>query len=80
MTRLSCHRFRSNEVTAVAEPDRLQPGKPVAAAASDRQLVADQLEAAASEDGRAAAQTLPVLLAAVGGEPSDTAAVQNDGA
>jgi hypothetical protein len=32
MARLSCHRFRSNEVRLVAEPDRLEAGQSVAAA------------------------------------------------
>ncbi|HEV2382700.1 MAG TPA: transposase [Terriglobia bacterium] len=31
MTRLSCHRFRSNEVRLSLERDRLQSGEPVAA-------------------------------------------------
>jgi hypothetical protein len=28
LTRLSCHRFRSNDGPAVAKPDRLQPRQP----------------------------------------------------
>ena len=60
MTPLSCHRFRSNEVRLVAERDRLQPGKPLAAAGAaeeDRGLVLDQLAAAVGEDGWTAGQT-----------------------
>ena len=66
--------FRS----AMAEPDRLQLGKPVAAAGAaeeDRELVADQLAATVGEDGRAVGETCAVLLASVGRGPSDAAAV-----
>jgi hypothetical protein len=48
---------------AVAEPDCLQPGEPVAAAGladEDRQLVADKLAATAGEDGRKAGETLGI--------------------
>jgi hypothetical protein len=58
MTRLSCHRFRSNELR-----------KPVAAtgaAEEDRELVADQLTATVREARRQADQTCPVLLVSVG--------------
>jgi hypothetical protein len=37
----------------------------------DRQLVADELAAAVGEDGRSAAETCPLLLAAFGREPSN---------
>ena len=53
MTRLSCHRFRFERGKAVAERDRLQPGKHMAtagAAGENRPVVADQLAAAAGED------------------------------
>ena len=63
---------------AVAERDRLQPGEPVAAAGAarqDRQLVADQLAVEAGEDRRSAGETRPILLAAPGGEPSDSTTV-----
>ena len=59
----------------MAELDRLQPGKPVAAvgaAEKDRELVADQLAAALGEDGREADQARSVLLADAGREPSPT--------
>jgi hypothetical protein len=50
MTRLSCHRFRANEVRLWLS---VQPGQSVAAAGAagrDRQVVADQLAAAAGEN------------------------------
>src|ERR1035437_6993169 len=67
----------------MAEPDRLQPGEPVAAAGAakqDRQLVADELAATAGEDGRTIGETRPVLLPATGGEPPDAAAVRKHAA
>jgi hypothetical protein len=57
----------------VAECDCLQPGESVAAAGAaeeNRQVVADQLAAAAGEDGRSAREARPLLLAAAGREPS----------
>src|ERR1019366_9711641 len=63
------------------EPVGLQPGKPVAAAGAaeeDRELVADQLAAAAGEDGRAVGETCAVLLAAVGRRGSEAAGVRGD--
>ena len=47
----------------------LQPGQPVAAtgtAAADQELVADEPAAAADENGRAAGQACPLLLAVAG--------------
>ena len=47
--------FQGQRGTAVAEPDRLQPGQPVAAAGaaqSDRQLVTDQPPTASGENRR----------------------------
>src|ERR1019366_2406682 len=64
---------------AVAEPNRLQPRQPVAAAGAaegHRQLVANQLAAAAGENRRAVDKTRPLLLAPAGGEPPHTAAVR----
>ena len=40
-----------------------------------RELVADEFRATAGEHGRAIGEARPVLLAAVGGEPSDEAAI-----
>jgi hypothetical protein len=66
----------------MAEPDRLQPGKPVEAAGAakeDRELVADQFAATAGEDGRETGQARPVLLADAGREPSHAAVVREHG-
>jgi hypothetical protein len=46
----------------------------------DRQLVLDESPAAAGEDRREAGETCPLLLAIVGRESSDAAAVRSDGA
>src|ERR1019366_69665 len=66
---------------AGTEPAGLQPGESVAAAGiaqANRELVADQLAAAAGEDGRTAGEACPLLLAIVGGRTSDAAAVRGD--
>jgi hypothetical protein len=55
----------------VAEPDRLQPGQPVAAvgvASTDRSLIADHFVAATAENQRAFDKARPILLAAPDGE------------
>ena len=44
-------------------------------AQANRELVANQLAATACEDGRTAGETCPLLLAVVGGEPSDETVV-----
>jgi len=65
------------------EPAGLQSGEFVAAAGvaeANRELVADQLATAVGEDGRTAGETCSLLLAAVGREPSDEAAVWEYGA
>ena len=57
----------------------LQPGQPVAAAGTatkDQELVADELTAAVSEDGRSIDQARALLLAAPGGGASEPAAVR----
>ena len=67
----------------MAEPDRLQLGKPVAAAGAteeDRQLVADELAAAAREDGRAVGEACPILLAFAGRRALEPEAVQQHAA
>jgi hypothetical protein len=85
MTRWSCHRFRSNDVSVsrrMAERDRLQLGQPGAAAgATDegRQLVSDEPAAAVGEDRRPVGQARPVLLAALGREPSDQMILRGHG-
>ena len=63
---------------AIAERDRPQPGQPVAAAGAaegNRNVVVDQLAAAAGEDRRTVGKACPLLLAIVGGEPTDAAPV-----
>jgi hypothetical protein len=86
MTRLSCHRFRSNEVrlwlSVIAyNLGNLWRGVPSGpgAAEEDRRLVLDQLAAAVGEDRRTFDQARPVLLAAPGGEPPDATAVWSHG-
>ena len=59
------------------------PGEPVAAAGDaeeDRSLVADQLAAAAGEDGWPIGEARPLLLAAVSGRASDPASVRGNSA
>ena len=68
---------------AGVEPAGLQPGEFVAAAGvtqANRELVADELAAAADEDGWTAGEACPLLLASAGGEPSDEAALREYGA
>src|ERR1017187_9119582 len=68
---------------AGAEPAGLQPGEFVAAAGAaqaNRELVADQLAAAAGEDRWTAGEACPLLLAFAGGEPSDETAFWKYGA
>jgi hypothetical protein len=67
----------------VAERDRIQLGQPVAAAGAaegNRNVVVDQLAAAAGEDRRAVGKACPLLLAVVGREPSDAAPVRKHAA
>jgi len=71
MTRLSCHRFRSNQVLG-------QPVPSAGAAQANRELVADQLATAVGEGRRTAGQTCALLLATAGGRTSDAAAVRGD--
>jgi hypothetical protein len=62
----------------VAERDRLQLGQPVAAAGAaegNRNVLVDQLAAAAGEGRRTVGKARPLLLAIVGGEPPDAAPV-----
>jgi len=74
MARLSCHRFRSNEVRLwlsliaynLGNLWRGAPSGPGAAAAR-RQLVADQPATAIGEDGRQVDQARALLLALAGG-------------
>ncbi len=64
---------------ALAECDRLQSGQPVATASvaeEDWELVADELAAAAGEDGRSAGETCALLLAFAGRRTSESEAVR----
>src|ERR1035437_7329024 len=68
---------------AVTERDRIQLGQPVAsagAAEGNRNVVVDQLAAAAGEDRRPVGQAFPLLLAVLGREPSDAAPVRKHAA
>ena len=68
---------------AVAERDRVQPGQFVAAAgaaAAGWQLVVDEPATTIGQDGWAAYQARPVLLAAAGGGAFDAAAFRGHGA
>jgi hypothetical protein len=83
MTRLSCHRFRCNEVRLALSLLAYQPVEPVAAvgaAAADCELITHQLAATAGEDRWPSDQACPLLLATVGREPSYAAAVWEHGA
>jgi hypothetical protein len=70
MTRLSCHRFRSNEVRLWLSLIAYNLGN------QWRRLVVDQLAAAVSEDGWPIDQARSLLLAAPGREPPDSATVR----
>src|SRR5450759_3213974 len=64
-----------------AERARVQLGESVAAARptdADRHVVADQPPATLRQDGWAAGQARPLLLAPAGGESPDAAAVRGD--
>ena len=83
MTRLSCHRFRSNEVRLWLSVIAYNLGNPVAAsgaAKEDRRLVADEPTAAVGKDRRPTGQARAVLLPAAGGEPSHATVVRNHSA
>jgi hypothetical protein len=81
MTRLSCHRFRSNEVRLWLSVIAYNLGnlwRRLAYATKDRQVVLDEPPAAAGENGREAGETCPLLLALPGGGPSEQAALRSD--
>ena len=80
-TRLSCHRFRANEVRLQLSVLAYNLGnlwRRLVLPARIDSLVADQSPAAPRQDGWAAGQARPVLLAAAGRESSDAAAVRVD--
>ena len=67
----------------MAERDRLQLGQSAAAAGAaveNRQLVAHQLASAVGENRRPIGKACTILLADVGREPHDQAAVRQHGA
>jgi hypothetical protein len=81
MTRLSCHRFRSNEVRLWLSVLAYNLGNLWSGTAEEDQwLVLDQLAAAAGEDRWAVGEARPLLLAATGRESSDAAALWEYGA
>ena len=82
MTRLSCHRFRSNEVRLWLSVIAYNLGnlwRRLVLPQRIGNLVLDEPPATAGQDRRAAGETCPVLLATVGREPSDAEAVRSDG-
>jgi len=83
MTRLSCHRFRSNEVRLWLSVIAYNLGnlwRRLGAASEDRQLVADEPAPTIGQDGRPADQARTILLAATGRAPSDAMIVWEHGA
>ena len=81
MTRLSCHRFRSNEVRLWLSILVYNPGEPVAEAGSSSRhlrLVSDQFAAAVGEDGRTTGKACAVLLADAGGRTPHESTVLGD--
>jgi len=78
MTRLSCHRFRSNQVRLALSLLAYNLGICGAAgvASTNRELVADQSAATAGEDWRTAGEACALLLATAGGRTSDASAVR----
>jgi Transposase DDE domain group 1 len=75
MTRLSCHRFRANEVRLWLSVIAYNLGAAAGAADSGRHLVADQLAAAVGEDRRTVDKARTLLLVAASGESPDAPAV-----
>jgi Transposase DDE domain group 1 len=79
LTRLSCHRFRANEVRLWLSLIAYNLGKlvaPAGVARADRKVVANQLAATVGQDRRTAHPTCALLLVAAGGESSHAAAVR----
>ena len=80
-TRLSCHRFRANEVRLQLSVLAYNLGnlwRRLVLPTRIDTLVADQPPAAPRQDGWAAGQARPLLLAPAGGESPDAAAVRGD--
>ena len=80
-TRLSCHRFRANEVRLQLSVLAYNLGnlwRRLVLPTRIDTLVADQPPAAPRQDGWAAGQARPLLLAPAGGEPPDPTPVRVD--
>ena len=81
MTRLSCHRFRGNEVRLGLSILAYILGnlwRRLVLPRGDRIVVLDELVAEAGEDGRAVGEARVVLLADAGGRTPDASAVHCD--
>jgi hypothetical protein len=79
MTRLSCHRFRSNDVRLALSLLAYNLGnlwQAPGAATTNRELVADQFTATFGEDRRAIGEACALLLASPGGRASEPAAIR----
>ena len=80
-TRLSCHRFRANEVRLQLSVLAYNLGnlwRRLGRPTKNQELVADELAAAADEDRRSARQARPLLLVALGRRASEPEAVRRD--
>lgn len=80
-TRLSCHRFRANEVRLQLSVLAYNLGnlwRRLVLPETDRQLVADEPATTIGEDWRSPDQARPVLLAPAGRGPFNPAAVRGD--
>ena len=78
LTRLSCHRFRANEVRLWLSLIAYNLGnlwRRLALANADRKMVSDQLAAAAGENRRTIDPARASLLSSASGESSDPAAL-----
>jgi len=82
MTRLSCHRFRSDQVRLGLSLLAYNLGNlwRRLALPTNRELVAHEFTATTREDRPTAGETCPLLLALAGGKPPDEAAVWEYGA
>jgi hypothetical protein len=80
-SRLSCHRFRSNEVGLRFSVIAYNLGnlwRRLALPKKDRELVADESATRVGDDGRATGEACPLLLAPTGGRTSEPVAVRGD--
>ena len=82
-TRLSCHRFRANEVRLQLSVLAYNLGnlwRRLILPPGDQALVADESPAAAGENRRPAGEARQILLAPAGGRASEPAALRRDAA